>query len=131
MKLRLIAIVASILALAMPARADDEALPVAAFDKDVCDLGYIKEANGPVECQFKVTNTGEAPLVIISVKPSCGCTAANYTTAPITAGQEGVINVEFDPTGFIGGFRKTLVVKTNAKKKYTNLYIEGSVIPKK
>lgn len=110
---------------------DAAAEACASFDPLTCDLGYIKEANGAVRCQFSVKNTGEAPLVIIDVKPSCGCTEVDYPTHPIVAGDSAVIEVEFTPTGFRGGFKKDIKVRTNGTKRRTTLYIEGSVIPKK
>jgi len=49
------------------------------FDKTVHDYGKIKEEAGKVKCRFTFTNTGNDTLKIISVKPSCGCTAMEWT----------------------------------------------------
>lgn len=110
--------------------ADSEAKAIATFLSTEGDLGYIKEENGPVQYIFKLTNTGNAPLVIIDAIPSCGCTAADYPKQPIAVGDTVDVRVIFDPTGFRGAFTKDITVKTNGKKRRTTLQIIGSVIPK-
>lgn len=112
-------------------RFDSKNYAQATFPEPTCDLGYINEADGIVRCEFEVVNTGTSPLIIINVKPSCGCTATNYNKKPIAPGEKGKIKVSYNPSGTKGGFRKSLVVKTNGREKRTTLYIEGSVIPKK
>lgn len=42
------------------------------------ELGKVKEQGGPVSCEFVFTNTGDANLVIIDAKATCGCTRPEY-----------------------------------------------------
>lgn len=110
--------------------AESEAKAIATVLSTEGDLGYIKEANGPVQYIFKLTNTGNAPLVIYDVEPTCGCVAADYPKQPIAPGDTVDIRVIFDPTGHRGAFTKDVKVRTNGKKRRTTLQIIGSVIPK-
>lgn len=103
----------------------------ASFDTTTCDLGFIREEKGIKRCEFVFTNTGNAPLIIIEAKASCGCTNPDYPRQPIAPGKKGKIKVKFNPSGGSGGFRKTITVKTNGREKRTSLYLEGSIIPKK
>lgn len=94
------------------------------------DFGIIKEENGVVSTTFKVTNTGNKPLVIVDVTVSCGCTTREYTKKPIAPGKSGKVKIFYNPLGRPGAFRKTIKVHTNGREKRTSLYIEGTVIPK-
>ena len=60
------------------------------FEKDVHDYGNIKQhASGA--CEFKFTNTGNAPLVISNAQGSCGCTVPDWPKDPIKPGGTAVI----------------------------------------
>ncbi len=49
-----------------------------------------------VNINFRCKNTGDKPLYLIYVRPSCGCTVADYTKEPIAPGQEGKVDAQFD-----------------------------------
>lgn len=91
------------------------------------DFGKIKEANGKVACTFKVTNTGDMPLVITRVIASCGCTTPEFPKEPIAPGKSGDIKVTFDPAGRPGPFAKTISVYSNGKVGSYILGIRGEV----
>ena len=93
------------------------------FDSTRYDFGYIQEDKGKVTHSFKFTNGGDAPLIIIDTRSTCGCTASPAGT--------GSIDVTFDPEGRPGTFRKEVKVYTNARKASIKLIIEGIVVPKK
>lgn len=100
------------------------------FKKKVHDFGTIKEADGSVTCKFEFTNTGTAPLVIISATAGCGCTRPTFEDKPIQPGKSSEIRVSFNPSGRPGEFNKNITVKTNAHaNKKIVLKITGSVIP--
>lgn len=103
----------------------------ASFEKKEHDFGYINETAGPVKCEFKFTNTGNKPLLIIDAVPSCGCTRPEYPKRPIAPGDTGIIKVEYQPLGRIGAFKKDIRVNTNGKEKKVILYIIGVTIPGK
>lgn len=78
------------------------------------DYGKITEGQ-KLEVSFRFKNTGNKPLVIESVHPSCGCTVADPPKEPIAPGEEGEIRGSFDSNGKEGEQHKTLVVTANTK----------------
>lgn len=92
------------------------------------NFGSFPESDPVVSCEFAFTNTGDAPLIIHQVLSSCGCTVPSYTKDPIMAGEKGVIKVTYNGTGkFLGKFRKTVTVRSNARKELVRLIIEGEM----
>lgn len=93
------------------------------------DFGTIKSTKGPVSHEFKLTNTGKAPLVIISVtNGGCGCTTPSFTKAPIPPGKTGYVKITFNPTGRKGEFNREVSVKSNAGKR-VKLRFSGVIVP--
>ena len=101
------------------------ATPGIAFDSAVHDFGNVKEAAGPVSHDFVITNTGDAPLIIISATTSCGCTTPVIPKEPIKPGASAKMKVTFDPLGRPGEFEKNIKGKTNIKGKRTTLKLKG------
>jgi len=86
--------------------------PVLSIDKEVHDYGTIAQgANGT--CEFTVTNTGDAPLILTSCKGSCGCTVPKCETEPIKPGQKTTITVKYD-TKRVGPINKSVTISSNA-----------------
>lgn len=103
--------------------------PTMDFDSKVVDYGVI-EHNSDGNREFVFTNNGDAPLLIKSVKASCGCTVPQYPKEEIAAGKSGEIKVKY-ATNRVGKFTKTITVATNADKKPIILTIKGEVKPAK
>jgi hypothetical protein len=96
------------------------------------NFGKFPEEHPVVSCNFIFTNTGEAPLVIHQVIPSCGCTIPEYPKQPIMPGKDGIIKVTYNGTGhYPGVIHKFVTVHSNAKSEDMRLYIEGEMVPKK
>ena len=89
------------------------------------DYGTIG-IGSPGKCEFRFTNTMKKPLVILNVKPSCGCTIANWPKAPIPPGKSGVIKLDYN-TKIPGTFNKTITVSSNAKNSTVIIRIKGNV----
>jgi hypothetical protein len=90
------------------------------------DFGEIK-ANVPVTHQFTFTNTGDSPLVIVSVQASCGCTVTEYSKAPIEPGQTGFVKATYNAAK-VGAFNKTVTVNANTEEGTVQLSIKGTVV---
>jgi hypothetical protein len=104
-------------------------LPVAAFAVVEHDFGTVPE--GPkVAYEYKVKNTGQAPLIIQNAQPSCGCTVPNWTKEPIPVGGTGFVKAEFDTNGKQGVQNKTITVTANTWPKVTTLRFKAMVTPK-
>lgn len=91
------------------------------------DFGTIKEADGKVSYTFKISNTGDSPLVLTRVIASCGCTTPEWTKEPIAPGKSGDIKITYDPANRPGPFAKTISVYSNGKTGSYILTIRGEV----
>lgn len=126
------AVIALVAPVAMVAKGGQKGTPAITFETMTHDFGNIREDGGPKQCEFVFTNTGNAPLVIISATASCGCTRPQFPKEPIKPGKTGKITVTFHPLGHPGEIYKDVKVRTNApKNKRIKLLLRGSVIPSK
>lgn len=107
----------------------DGPLPTLEFERVDYDFGTIKEGQ-KVNYTYKFKNKGEAPLIIQSVQPSCGCTAPDWTKDPIPVGAEGFVKVEFDSNGKPGMQNKMVTVTANTWPKQMKLNFKAMVTPK-
>lgn len=103
-------------------RDQKESIVFTAFTYDYGTIGI----GSPGKCEFKFTNTMKKPLVIYNVKPSCGCTVANWPKAPILPGKTGVIKLDYN-TKIPGTFNKTITVNSNATNSTVIIHIKGNV----
>lgn len=104
-------------------------LPVMTFESFDHDFGTIAE--GPkVTYTYKLKNTGQAPLIIQSAQPSCGCTVPKWSQEPIPVGGSGFVTAEFDTNGKAGVNNKTITVTANTWPKTTTLRFKAMVTPK-
>lgn len=95
------------------------------FEETIYDFGTFSEDENFVNHSFKFKNTGNAPLVIIKAKATCGCTVPSYSKAPIAPGKSGVIDVRYSAIGRPGAFNKSIKITTNGVPAETNLVIKG------
>ncbi|OQP59175.1 hypothetical protein A3860_38355 [Niastella vici] len=68
-----------------------------------------------LDVSFRFKNTGDKPLIIRSVRPGCGCTAAEPPKEPIAPGAEGVIKATFNSEGKEGHNSKDIFIDANTK----------------
>jgi len=101
--------------------------PKITFEKEEYDFGTIAIGE-KVSYSYNFKNTGDAPLLIADVKPSCGCTSLkDWPKDPIAPGESGKITIEFNSSGFPGAISKTIAVNSNAIPKSTYLKLKGQV----
>ena len=101
--------------------------PQIVLEKLEQDMGTFKESDGPQTTTFKFTNKGTVPLVLSSVRASCGCTTPKWTSEPVAHQGTGEIQVSYDPKNSHGSFNKTVMVSSNAENGTTVLRITGRV----
>lgn len=94
-------------------------------DKSEIDLGTIKQGV-PKLVTFKVTNSGDIPLVIYDVETSCGCTGAEWSKKPIEPKKQQSIVITYDAKE-TGQFIKTITVYGNIETGSKQLQIKGAV----
>lgn len=95
------------------------------WDKLVHNFGTI-DAYERAEHTFTFTNVSTAPVVILDVKVTCGCTAPSWTQEPVMPGEVGEINIKFN-SWKSGVFTKPVTVYTNAADYPTKLFISAIV----
>ena len=100
------------------------------FDEYEWDFGNINEVDGKVSHTFTFTNTEKTPIILEKVKPDCGCTASNYSNAPVPPNGKGQIEITFDPSQLSGHFNKKITVLSNSGKNRNLLTIKGHVTKK-
>ncbi len=98
----------SFVLVALPAIA---AAPRAVVEKPVVDVGKVKKGE-PIRHEFVIRNAGDAPLEISEVKPSCGCTVAEYDKV-IAPGATGRVKMVVETDSFGGGIAKSVTAFTN------------------
>ena len=91
------------------------------------DFGKVTEGQ-KVEVNFHFKNTGDKPLVIYSVRPGCGCTAAEPPKEPVLPGKEGIIKGSFDSQGRVGTNNKSIFVLANTNPNNQTLYFKVEVL---
>lgn len=84
------------------------------------NLGSVSEGE-LVNVKFRFRNTGDKPLVIKSVRASCGCTTPEPPTRPYAPGEEGEITASFNSANRVGLNRKEIFVSANTKKQLTHV----------
>ena len=98
-----------------------------AFDSERHDFGAFDEGL-TVTTYLAFTNTGDAPVTLTEVRPSCGCTTPEYPTGAIAPGATAEIVVAYASEGRPGPFEKHVTVDTDGGET-TTLTIVGDVIP--
>lgn len=94
----------------------------------VKNYGRINEGQ-QLQVSFRFKNTGDKPLVIEKVQPSCGCTAAAPPEKPILPGEEGEIKATFNSENRVGMNSKDITVFANTPEGGTHrLHFDVEVV---
>jgi hypothetical protein len=122
---KLFAILAAVL---VCAAATGQNAPEMKFDRTEHSFGKIAEKGGKVSHTYTFVNHGNAPLVILSVETSCGCTKAEYDKKPVPVGGKGEIVITYDPKRQSGVFYKAIQIFTNEPVKRRIIVAQGEVL---
>jgi hypothetical protein len=98
------------------------------FKESSHDFGNIKQGE-KVTYTFEYTNIGQAPLTISNVQTTCGCTASQWSRAPLAPGKTGKLTATFDSKGKVGRQNKVISIFSNALRAEEHIRIVASVIP--
>lgn len=131
-KLTLVALFISALSFAQTVESKTAAVPAKQqtpstikWDNDIHDFGTLEKGK-PATYEFTFTNTTKETILITNVKPSCGCTAANYTKTPIKPGEKGMVAATYNAAN-PGMFTKSITVTTSDSAMSKALTIKGKV----
>lgn len=107
-------LVFTLLALALPARAD-----LVWSEKDIS----LKAApdRDTVEARYHFTNAGNAPVEIQQIESSCGCTTAELDKRNYAPGESGEIVAKFTIGSRLGVQTKTIAVKVRGVEEPVTL----------
>ena len=108
--------------------------PNACFAYNIAKISWAKESHDfgeiaqgkPVSVEFSFTNTGDEPLLIADVVPSCGCTASDYSKEVIAPGKSSTIKITYNAS-LAGAFTKTITVNFQDAGLKKVLNIKGTV----
>jgi len=125
---KILIVCAVILGFAFTASAQDNEKAEFKFNEEKHDFGKIPQGT-PVTTVFEYTNIGKEPLILTEVRPTCGCTIADYTKTPVKSGEKGTIKITYNAAA-VAPFSKTIIVTSNAKTPQKYLNIVGEVVAK-
>ena len=89
-----------------------EAKPKIKLDHLVHDFKEVSPTS-ELDAVFNITNTGNAPLEIIDIKTSCGCTVPSIGKRLLDPGESTVFKVHLRPPNVAGLVDKKVTIKTN------------------
>ena len=104
---------------------------VVSFNEKTHDFGDILLSDGPVTCEFEMTNISNSPIVIHNVVSSCGCTVPDYDKKPIQPGGKTAIEVTYANDQGPYPFNKTITVYVSNVNRPIVLKIKGQVHERK
>lgn len=77
---------------------------------EVVDFGLMKESEGPKTVRTYVKNISTEPQTLLKVRPTCGCTAADFQKTPFAPGDSAWIDLTYNPVRRPGEFSKEVRV---------------------
>ena len=101
--------------------------PTLDFKETTFDFGEIAEGE-IASHEFVFTNNGNQPLVLSSVKASCGCTTPSWTKEPVLPGKTGHIKASYNSKNRPGGFNKSITITSNATQATKVVFIKGTAV---
>ena len=97
------------------------------FASKTQDTGEILDTN-VAQLSFLFRNTGVGPLTITQVKPACGCTVPEMAKKTYMPGEQGTINVAFDPRGKRGAMARSITIFTDSDITPTDSIVVRSLV---
>jgi hypothetical protein len=88
-----------------------QATPQVTLVDPIKDFGTVAKGD-KLDHAFSIRNTGTADLQILAVRPTCGCTVAEFDKV-IKPGEVGKVVAHVDTTQFSGPISKAVIIETN------------------
>ncbi|MEE4273209.1 MAG: DUF1573 domain-containing protein [Thermoanaerobaculales bacterium] len=110
------------------AAAQTDPAPALMVPSKIIDVGTVTQGV-VVDAVFDLVNEGNGPLSIKAVRPTCGCTVADFDRE-IAAGATGHVNAKLDTADFAGPISKSILVMSDDPQGPTvTLVIKADVRP--
>ncbi len=111
-----------------PDIAEAATLAATTIEFDAVDFQFGEVAKGDKAVhRYTFKNTGTAPLIIESVKPSCSCTVGDYSKEPVAPGETGFVETSMEAKS-VGIFKKSATVTMNTDPRTIVLNFSGEVV---
>ena len=102
--------------------------PKLVVPEKIKDMGTVAQGE-TLEINFELVNEGNQPLEIKAVRPTCGCTVADFDRE-IAAGTSGLIKAKLDTGDFSGPISKSILIMTSDPQDPTvTVVIKANVHP--
>lgn len=82
-----------------------------------------------IEADFAFTNDGKRDVMILNLKPSCGCTVAKLEKTNYKPGEQGQVKVIFTLTGVAGVQQTSVEVSSAAEVEQTTVLHLQTTVP--
>jgi len=113
---------------AATAFAQTDGSPMLVVPSKIVDIGTVAQGV-TVDAVFDLVNEGDTKLVIKAVRPTCGCTVADFEPE-IAPGATGQIKAKLDTKDFAGPVSKSILVMTDDPQNPTvTLVIKADIRP--
>ena len=110
-----------------PLSADDFAAEIA-FDNTCINFGELTHESGEQKFEFKFINSGNAPLVLTYVHPSCSCVKMEYPRIPIAPGDSASIKGYLNPALIHEkDFKRNIHVRSNTVSGPNSVFLVGKL----
>ncbi len=104
------------------------AQPKLFIEKMEIDIGTVYNG-GSKSTKWILKNAGKDTLKILSIVPSCGCTAAKEPKKALLAGESDALEVTFNSTGFRGKQTKYVNIHSNdPENPYTTVSLKVDIL---
>lgn len=107
----LLVVAAVAAALIVGAAADAQAGPKLVVPEKIKDMGTVAQGE-VVDVEFALVNEGDETLEIKAVRPTCGCTVADFDRE-IPAGKTGYVKAKLETRDFSGPISKSILIMTS------------------
>lgn len=92
------------------------------------DFGWAPD-NAKISAQFSVRNVSSEMIPIMSVQPTCGCTASQFSPATLGSQEETKIGLTFNTRGYANmPFNKPTKVKADVMTGEFSVNLKGHVL---
>lgn len=102
--------------------------PKLVVPEKIKDIGTVAQGE-TVEIDFELVNEGDEALEIRAVRPTCGCTVADFDRE-IAAGSSGYVKATLDTGNFAGPISKSILIMTSDPHEPTvTVVIKANIHP--
>ena len=105
-------VVGTILAQEPPAATQPADAPRVELSQEEWNFGVAWQGQ-PLKHDIVVKNAGTAPLEVVDVKTSCGCTVSTKPKSPLAPGESDKMTIGYDSLKRVGAANQTITLMTN------------------